>query len=1338
MSSNLNVHSIHDMDDVIINNAPNVQNVQINQSINFINSNTQNVHSTDLNHVPDYSDDSSDISDMDHTSTIDIDIDQKQVNDMDNTLFNRKNGILLCFWNIDGVSNNIETHLNYVIHSKKVDYFALQECYKCYNVKNENFSFFQKYFTSYIMEANGFGKVVSLVRNGVQHRNVVVSFKPNNEIDKLVKNLDKNALDYNDKRKHLQMKKLYQITTEFYSNSPNDPDRLVINYYRPQHGTDKTDKLSGSQAELAVKYLELLTNKKQFRKHKIIFGGDGNVHHSLWMNDKIKNRYSNAVKQGKIFAEWIDKNDWQILSNGDTTRIENNSRTSPDLIIGSTNIDTDKLDFWIEDFGRRKWASDHLTMFLFIRDENVMESADLEYVIRNGDKLNWNDYNAELETSLKNWYSEYGTKMSNLLQDYLKVKPEARGRIDKNALINNAQINSKECILGINNLLTNVIVGSAKNAFGMRVKRTVDNMPWMTKEIKESYDNYASYLKKFQSFSKRKRKKMKRILNDLKEKKDEFASVGKIKWIQNEIRKCNENGNNSWNEMKNIIKYDSKTNKSIPTWVDDSGNYIAKSSQEKCDVWMDYKHRFDERKSDIIESNAEYENILDTYKKNRWKNITNKKLKDELFILNNIISKKDIKRAIMSFRANAAVFDDGCSHKYLQNGIDLLLEPIYIIYNIMFILEIRSPLLNESFVTLLPKGSKPKQTHTNWRPITISSNLGKPLDKIMAYRFLGYGIRLKLIQTRHFGFIKGLGCFDAVAYLLHIIYKNRNEGNETHLVLLDYHAAFDTVEHDGCLNMMEFEFKVIGNALGYLKAAFNCRWSKMKINGYYSDWKKDIIGLGQGWPPSAILFIFVSIELDVVNTLNLGIIMIGYADDTSVASTGEFVGAELETKMNYAIDLINYISMKKQLIMHQLKQKYIVISDNNTAEIGNELHRQLYLKLQMNGESIDRVYTYVKYLGLSIDTRLLWDYHINNLHRNAKHCAIKIYNRYKYAPEMLAKWLPQIYNAFVVSKIINYIEFWNTAKACLLNKIRTIYNNIISHCNGAERSHPLNHQFMQIGLPDFDDLMTYKKSVGFSRIIRSPETNILCKIIKQYFWKKWQYERANDEISALDNMNNEYIEYNDLIVNNNLTIFNIQPKEIEIENYLPNNPEICDDWEKKESMNDEYLIKNSKKKEKYHPFDAMFQCARSIGNSDYLVMKGIEFEIIPKRISFHETILDCPINLIYHEFDNIGEDIGFTMDWLDSIIEKYEIDTNLLQLIMPDGSEKCRFGGSGFFSCNYKFYSCKLSLDEMRELKYDMKSKSPMNGYADYCYGSRSVGIRCSIEFTRENVEILL
>ena len=78
--------------------------------------------------------------------------------------------------------------------------------------------------------------------------------------------------------------------------------------------------------------------------------------------------------------------------------------------------------------------------------------------------------------------------------------------------------------------------------------------------------------------------------------------------------------------------------------------------------------------------------------------------------------------------------------------------------------------------------------------------------------------------------------------------------------------------------------------------------------------------------------------------------------------------------------------------MESTKQKYIVFSDiNNDYD-----HKNLYFASSV-GNNINIVYDKIKYLGLIIDSRLNWNYHVNFVENNMKRVYFLIYDKFKYA-----------------------------------------------------------------------------------------------------------------------------------------------------------------------------------------------------------------------------------------------------------------------------------------------------------------------------------------------------
>ena len=102
--------------------------------------------------------------------------------------------------------------------------------------------------------------------------------------------------------------------------------------------------------------------------------------------------------------------------------------------------------------------------------------------------------------------------------------------------------------------------------------------------------------------------------------------------------------------------------------------------------------------------------------------------------------------------------------------------------------------------------------------------------------------------------------------------------------------------------------------------------------------------------------------MDVINSLNLGIKLIGYADDNTIISDGTVNGRQLKINLNYFLNLINYMVNKKHLIMEIPKQKYIVFDiDGN---LNDNLHEKKYFDLSIGNNLLFNKNKLVKLLGI--------------------------------------------------------------------------------------------------------------------------------------------------------------------------------------------------------------------------------------------------------------------------------------------------------------------------------------------------------------------------------------
>ena len=202
-----------------------------------------------------------------------------------------------------------------------------------------------------------------------------------------------------------------------------------------------------------------------------------------------------------------------------------------------------------------------------------------------------------------------------------------------------------------------------------------------------------------------------------------------------------------------------------------------------------------------------------------------------------------------------------------------------------------------------------------------------------------------------------------------------------------------------------------------------------------------------------------------------------------------------------------------------------------------------------------------------------------------------------------------------------------------------------------------------------------KKAALWSRIIRSPESNIIYERVRNIYWDWWLNVRRCEDQNVLK-LNNVHIDIDNKIYDN---IHGVNINDISIENYMGNNPIMSDRWEYMDKGKDEEIYKPIY----FTIFNDAFLAAKDLKTSDNVFMKNIKFDSIPKRISYYPELIKKPDNLIFHYLNDDNKQIAYSNDWCLDLVKENNLDLNRLQLIMTDGSVKDGIGGYGFFSSSF-------------------------------------------------------
>ena len=363
-----------------------------------------------------------------------------------------------------------------------------------------------------------------------------------------------------------------------------------------------------------------------------------------------------------------------------------------------------------------------------------------------------------------------------------------------------------------------------------------------------------------------------------------------------------------------------------------------------------------------------------------------------------------------------------------------------------------SKIINLSFTTgifpdclkmseIIPIHKKNSQLEcSNYRPISLISNLSKLFEKTIYSRLYGFLTEFKCLHNLQFGFRAKHSTIHTLIKLTNEIQTAIDNNNFACGVFIDLQKAFDTVNHTILLQKLEY-YGARGVTNKWFKSYLTNRKQYVKINGVKSNVANVSCGVPQGSVLGPLLFL-VYIN-DLSNSTKHSTVF-HFADDTNLLQTSSSLKT-LNKHINHDLQLLTTWLRANKISLNTSKTKLILFRPKN-----KQITKHLNFRISGQKLNLSQV---VKYLGIFLDEHLEWKPHNLQLGLKLSRANGMLSKIRHYVPR---DTLFSIYYAIFSSHMTYGCQVWFQNNSTHTKQISILQNKALRIINFKDKRHNAN------------------------------------------------------------------------------------------------------------------------------------------------------------------------------------------------------------------------------------------------------------------------------------------